>query len=79
MPSVTVPFLGVTMPEIALSNPATHQGYVEIQIYTLDGASGDLLTRSPRAVGESAYNQYTILVMLNFSRTDLDEPEDAVH
>jgi hypothetical protein len=79
MPSLTVPFLGVTMPEIALFKSAIHQGYAEIQMYTIDGASGDLLTRSPRTVGESAYNQYTILVMLNFSRTDLDEPEDGVH
>jgi hypothetical protein len=79
MPSLTVPFLGVTTPEIALFKSAAHQGYAEIQIYTLDGASGDLLTRSSRAVGESAYNQYTILVILNFSRTDLDDPEDAVH
>jgi len=79
MPSLTVPFLGVTMPEIALFKSATYQGYAEIQMYTIDGASGDFLTRSPRSVGESAYNQYTILVMLNFDRTDLDEPEDGVH
>ena len=63
------------MPEIALSNPATHQGYAEIQIYTLDGASGDLLTRSPRG---RRIGLQSVLVMLNFRRTDLDEPEDGV-
>ena len=62
-----------------LTKSATNEGYAEIQIYLIDGASEDFLTKSPVAVGEAAYNQYTVLVLINFKRTDLDEPEDGVH
>ncbi len=79
VPSVTVPFLGFTMPEVALFKSATNEGHAEIQIYLIDGASEDFLTKSPVAVGEAAYNQYTVLVLINFKRTDLDEPEDGIH
>jgi hypothetical protein len=38
-----------------------------------------VISKRRSSAGESAYNQDTILVMLNFSRTDLDEPEDGIH
>jgi hypothetical protein len=79
VPAVTVPFLGFTVPELALFKSATHEGYAEIQMYVIDSVSGDFLTRSPRSIGEAAYNQYTILILINFKLSDLDEPEDSVH
>jgi len=42
------------------------------RMYTIDNPSGNFLARSPRAVGEAAYNQYTILILVNFNRDDLD-------
>ena len=64
---------------IGFDQSATNEGHAEIQIYLIDGASEDFLTKSPVAVGAAAYNQYTVLVLINFKRTDLDEPEDGVH
>ena len=72
VPAVTVPVLGFTVPEVALFKSITHHGYAAIEMYTIDNPSGDFLARSPRAVGEAAYNQYTILILVNFNRDDLD-------
>lgn len=72
VPAVTVPILGFTVPEVALFKSVTHQGYAAIEMYTIDNPTGDFLGRSPRAVGEAAYNQYTILILVNFNRDDLD-------
>ena len=72
VPAVTVPILGFTVPEVALFKSVRHQGYAAIEMYTIDNPSGSFLARSPRAVGEAAYNQYALLILVNFNRDDLD-------
>jgi hypothetical protein len=74
LPALNVPVLGFALPEIALFKAHTHRGYAELQ--TSDGASGESRERSHRAVGKSAYDQYTILILINFKYTDLDAREE---
>jgi hypothetical protein len=77
MPAVTVPVLGFTVPEIALFKSVSHHGYAALEMYSIDRSSGDFLGKTPRTVGEAAYDQYTILVLINFKRTDLDDRESG--
>jgi hypothetical protein len=73
VPTVTVPVLGFTVPEVALFKSVTYHGRAEVQMYTLDGESGEFIAKSSPADGEAAYDQYTILILTNFKHTDLYE------
>jgi hypothetical protein len=74
-PSFTVPILGLGVPEISLFKNVRHSGRAEIQVYAIDADSGKFVEKSPRTVGETQYDDYTILLVVNFSRSDMDEPE----
>lgn len=73
VPTVTVPILGFTVPEIALFKSMNHRGYAALEMYSIDNPSGDFLKKSPRTVGEAEYNQYTVLILVHFNRNDLDD------
>jgi len=65
------------MPEVALFKSTTYEAYAELQIHTIDRASGEPFSSNRRAAGAAAYNQYTLLILVNFTRSDLDEPNGA--
>jgi hypothetical protein len=77
LPTVTVPFLGFTTPEVPLFKSVRHRGEAEIQVYALDARSGELVSKSALRNGHAAYDQYTILVMINFTLSDIDVPEKS--
>jgi hypothetical protein len=58
VPSVTVPVLGFTTPEVALFKSVTHQGKTAIQIYLFDEQSGQFIDKSP--VGNGAASTMNI-------------------
>jgi hypothetical protein len=70
-PSFTVPILGMTIPEIALFRTVRHSGYVALEAYIIDEDSGTLIEKSPTAIGRSDYTDYTVLILLHFTNTDL--------
>ncbi len=72
-PSFTVPLLGFAMPEISLFKDVRHSGLAELQIYSIDGDTGKFVDKSPMAVGASQYDDYTILLVINFTRSDIDK------
>jgi hypothetical protein len=72
-PSFTVPILGFVMPEIALFKNLRHSGHAEVEIYTLDSASGKFIDKSAPAIGEAQYDDYTIMIIVHFTRTDIEE------
>lgn len=74
-PAFTVPLLGFAVPEIALFRNVRHSGHAEVEIYTIDGVTGDFLDKSPPAIGEAKYDDYTILIVINFTRTDLEKQQ----
>jgi hypothetical protein len=77
LPTVTVPFLGFTTPEVPLFKSVRHRGEAEIQVYALDPRSGELVSKSLLQNGQAAYDQYTILIMINFTLSDIDIPEKS--
>jgi hypothetical protein len=72
VPSVTVPVLGFTTPELALFKSVTHEGRAAIQIYMFNDASGQFVDKSPVANGVASYDEYTILILIHYTRIDMD-------
>ena len=72
-PSFTVPLVGVVVPEIPLFKDVRHTGFTEVDIYTLDARSGEFVDKSPRMIGEARYDDYTILILIKFTSTDVPE------
>src|SRR4029450_11871986 len=71
-PSFTVPILGFVMPEIALFKNARHSGHTEVEVFTIDGSTGKFVDKSPPAIGETDYNDYTVLIVVHFTRSDME-------
>ncbi|HXT53077.1 MAG TPA: hypothetical protein VN826_01150 [Candidatus Eisenbacteria bacterium] len=72
-PSFTVPFLGVTIPEIPLFRDVRHVGHAALESYTLEEDGGKFLDRSPTAMGQSTYDDYTVLIIIHFTRSDMEK------
>jgi hypothetical protein len=71
-PAFTVPILGFVMPEIALFKNARHSGHTEVEVFTIDGSTGKFVDKSPPAIGETDYNDYTVLIVVHFTRSDME-------
>ena len=72
-PAFTVPILGFVIPEIALFKNLKHSGQAEVEIYTIDGETGKFVDKSPPAIGTAQYDDYTIMIVIHFTRNDLYE------
>lgn len=73
-PAFTVPLIGFVMPEVPLFKDVKHSGHAEIKISATDTATGDFVNESAPATGKSTHDDYTILVVIHFTRTDLETP-----
>jgi hypothetical protein len=71
-PSFTVPILGFVMPEIALFKNVRHSGHAEFEIYAIDGETGKFIDKSAPATGETQYDDYTIMIVVHFTRSDIE-------
>ena len=74
-PAFTIPFLGVTIPEIALFRDVRHMGHAALESYTMEEDGGKLLVKSRPALGQSEYDDYTILILIHFTRSDMGKRE----
>jgi hypothetical protein len=72
-PSFTVPILGFAIPEISLFKDVKHSGHAEVKIYTIDAVTGKFVDQSPPAIGEAKYDDYTIVIVGHFTRSDVEE------
>jgi len=73
LPATAVPLLGLAVPEIALFKWVRHRGTTEIKLYAYDN-DGHAFETAPTALGESRYSQFTVLMIVRFTRDDLDAP-----
>jgi hypothetical protein len=72
-PGFTVPFLGVTIPEIPLFRDVRHIGHAAVESYTIEEDGGKFLDKSPKAMGQSEYDDYTVLIIIHFTRNDMEK------
>jgi hypothetical protein len=71
IPSLAVPLVGVPLPEIPFFKSVQHSGVAEVRFFAFDGPSGRFLEKSPVAVGKASYDNYTVLIFINFTLSDL--------
>jgi hypothetical protein len=74
IPSFQVPVLSVPIPEIALFKWVRSRGRADVRIYAFDPATAAFVEALPDVTGRSKFDDYTILVVVAFSVTDVDEP-----
>jgi hypothetical protein len=72
-PAFTVPLIGFVMPEVPLFKNIEHSGHAEIKISMADNQTGDFIHESAPVVGKSQHDDYTILIVVHFTRTDLEK------
>jgi hypothetical protein len=48
---------------------------VEIQIYAFDASSGAFAQKTPLSIGQSKQDDYTLLLVISFTISDLEERE----
>jgi hypothetical protein len=77
IPATTVPLLSISLPEIALFKWIRHQGTTEVKFYAYDSLSGRPFEVAPTAIGRSKYHQFIVLILLRFTRDDLEQRPDA--
>ncbi len=71
-PAFTVPVLGFVMPEIALFKNARHSGHAAVEVFTIDSDTGKFVDKTPPAIGETDYNDYTLLIVIHFTRSNME-------
>jgi hypothetical protein len=76
-PSFSAPLLGIPIPEIALFKAQQNRGSTELQIYALDARTGEFVEKSDVRVGTAKYDDYTVLFVISFTVTDIDERVDS--
>jgi hypothetical protein len=74
-PSFTVPLVGFVVPEIPLFRDVKHSGQAEIKVFASDAASGAFVDESELAVGKANHDDFTVLIVIHFTRTDLEKQE----
>ena len=73
IPALQVPVVAVPIPEIALFKWVRHRGAAEIQVYAYEPRTDRLVGDVPAALGRSKYDQFTVLLVIGFTVTDLDQ------
>ena len=72
-PSFTVPLMGFAFPEITLFKNVEHSGHAELKVSMIDSQTGEFIAESPATVGKAEHNDYTLLIVIHFARTDLEK------
>lgn len=73
IPTVQVPVLAVPIPEIAFFKWTRNRGHTELQLYAFDRATGRFVARVPEGTGRSKLDEFTVLLVIGFTVSDLDE------
>lgn len=74
-PSFTVPLVGFVVPEIPLFREVKHSGHAEVKVFASDAQSGEFIRESEVAVGKSNHDDFTLLIMIHFTRSDLEKEQ----
>lgn len=73
IPAFQLPVVTLPIPEIALFKWVRHRGVVEAQSFAYDAKTGRFLGRISDAVGRAKFDQFTVLLVVSFTVTDLED------
>ena len=72
--SVLIPF---SLPELTLYRRQSQSGYARLHVDVYDNRTGEFLGSTPKLVGRTYFNQYTVLFFATWHRTDVMAPPIA--
>ena len=72
LPSFQAPIVNVPFPEIALFKWVRHRGQTELQVFAFDGKTEEFVDRLPPGIGHAKSDDFTVLIFIGFSSSDLD-------
>jgi hypothetical protein len=78
VPPMTVPVVGIPVPEVALFKQVRHHGFTEVKVYGYDTRDGRPFETVSTGIGQSKYHQFTLLILIKWTQDDLDEPPAAL-
>jgi hypothetical protein len=73
LPSFQAPIVNMPFPEIALFKWTRHRGQTELQVFAFDGKTEEFVDRLPPGIGHAKSDDFTVLVFIGFSSSDLDK------
>lgn len=74
IPAFQLPVLAIPVPEIALFKWLRNRGRADVRIYAFDPKTADFVEALPETTGRSKFDDFTILVVVGFSVTDVNDP-----
>jgi len=74
IPAFQVPVISIPVPEIAIFKWVRSRGRADMRVYAFDPVSGAFQEMLPETTGRSKFDDFTILVVVGFSVTDVDDP-----
>lgn len=74
MPSARSEIIPISIPELALYKGQYQTGYVQFYMDISELPSGAFVRSTPTFLGETYYNDYTLLLLFSFKTTDLKYP-----
>jgi hypothetical protein len=73
IPALQVPVINVGLPEIALFKWTRNRGQSEMRVFAFDARTGDFVDQLPPGVGRSKSDDFTVLLFIGFSVTDVEQ------
>lgn len=75
VPTFPAPIVNVAVPEIALFKWERNRGQSELRVYALDPKTDALVETLPPGLGRAKYDNYTLLLFIGFTWTDVEKRE----
>jgi len=74
IPAFQLPVLSLPVPEIALFKWQRSRGRADLRIYAFDATQRTFVEVLPDTTGRSKFDDFTVLVVVGFTVTDVEEP-----
>jgi hypothetical protein len=77
MPPVQSLLIPFSLPELTLYKNQSQSGYARLHVNVYDTRTGEFLGSTPTLIGRAFFNQYTLLLLVTWHRTDVTAPPVA--
>ncbi|SER33841.1 hypothetical protein SAMN05421690_10206 [Nitrosomonas sp. Nm51] len=76
MPQISGTLLPISIPELSIYKSQSQIGYANFSLNIYELPSGRFMHATPSYLTETFYNNYTVLLLFTFNKTDLDSAPD---
>lgn len=74
IPPFQMPVLAIPVPEIAIFKWIRNRGRADVRVYAFDPKTDALVDLLPETTGRSKFDDFTVLIVVGFSVTDVNDP-----